>query len=523
MKIAGTNFHRRSIAAAHAEIDRLQNQFEAARVVSPERPYVYGYVQDDRFDATQSDRTEMSRKIRDGLSNLWIVGAIRREFVKWTVGPNGLQVIPETSDDKWDEAMLEDYLAWAESPCVDSTISMSQVHRQLAGEFSVEGGMFWHETFRRVKSGPSEPAIELIRGHSVGTPSVNPNQDIIDGVQLGVDLESGRKTKPVGYWIKSDDAPSGWLFRGADVMHHVYDPEVPGRLREITPYHAVIDTLADLKQLEAFEMQRAKSNAEDAKVFTTETGELPKAAQTLRDAYSGRTDTTDANNVDLERRVKDVYRRIIGARSIALKRGESVEFPTNSNPSAAQQWLWRYKLGQVCAANGVPLILVFPEIIESMQGTVVRGIYDNSHEYFRSMTFILALHARRMFVMYADWARKNRRHLLKHPADWFKCRIIPPRAVNVDIGHNAEARLLQLDAGLTDYDTEAAAHGTTSEVIARRKARQIAMFRKIAEEESTRSGQIVKPEEIAGNLADIREKLANAVAKGRAPSPQATE
>ncbi len=40
--------------------------------------------------------------------------------------------------------------------------------------------------------------------------------------------------------------------------------------------------------------------------------------------------------------------------------------------------------------HGVPLLLVFPEMIESFNGTVVRGIYDNAHEFFRGKTFLFA-------------------------------------------------------------------------------------------------------------------------------------
>lgn len=493
-------------------------------MVSPARAYIPAYVQDQRFDATQADRTEMSRKTRDFDRNLWLVGAIKREFTKWTVGPNGLQVIPETSDDEWDAAMQDAYLEWCERPCIDSTISMAQVHKQIAGEFCVEGGLFWLETYRKASGRPSEPALQLIRGHNVGSPAPDwtsrESQGVVDGVQLAIEPATGRPTSPEGYWVRDASDSNGWTFRSAFEMHQIFDPDIPGSFREISPFHAVIDTLQDVKELEAMEMQRAKSNAEEAKIFTTLSGEIPDAVR-IRNAYNksaGLTNTA-AKEEDLEKRLV-YYRHILGSRAIALRPGEDVKTPTNNSPSAATQWLWRYKLGQVCAARGVPLVLIFPELIESIQGTLVRGIYDSAHEYFRGQTFLFAMAARRMYVMFADWARRNDPRLFNYPDDWWKCRIIPPRAVNVDVGYTSEARIAELNAGLTDYDTEAASHGTTAEIIARRKARNISMLKKVAAEESERSGYEVRPEEIAGNLATILQALAAAKAAGSSrPNP----
>ena len=116
------------------------------------------------------------------------------------------------------------------------------------------------------------------------------------------------------------------------------------------------------------------------------------------------------------------------------------------------------------------------------------------------------------FIIHHDMTSADIAKLADAPDDWFKCHVIPPRAVNVDVGYTSEAKIAELNAGLTDYDSVAGAHGGTAEVIFRRKARQIALIKKIADEETTRSGFEVKPEEIAGNLADILEKMAMAQA-----------
>lgn len=492
------------------------NRYEAAQPSNPKRRYLPAFVRDARFDANSFSRWEMSRKIRYFERNTWLVQRLRDEFVKWTVGPNGLPVIPTSSDPEWNKYMLEDYLRWCESPCLDSTISMPQVHRQIAGEHHIEGGVFVHYTRRKWQGKPSEPVIQLIRGHRVSSPgteysaSVKEADDLVDGVQLGKD-DFGKTITPIGYWVREDFAGESWTFRTTADLQHVYSPEIVGMFREITPYHAVINTLNDVELLEDLEMDRAKANSEDAKIIKTLSGEAPTAEVLSRRRFGNAPSAGAAPDQNAENDARlDMYRRVLGGRTVFLRTNEEIQTPSNSSPSAATQWLWRYKLGQVCAASGVPLILVFPELIESAQGTVVRGIYDNAHEFFRSKTGLFAQSAIRMYRFYANWARYNRPQLADAPADWDSCHIIPPRAVNVDIGYTTESKLAELEAGITDYDTVAGAHGTTADVIFKRKARQIASIKRIAKEISLETGEEVKPEEIAGGLADIIEKLANA-------------
>jgi Phage portal protein, lambda family len=489
----------------------LFNHYEAAATSSPNRSFVPAFVRDARYDANSFSRWEMTRKIRDFERNMWLVQRLRDEHVKWTVGPNGLQVIPASSDTEWNAYMLEDYQEWCESPCLDQTISMPSIHKQIAGEDHIEGEVFVHETAQKKPGYPSEPAVQLVRSHRISSPgtewSLQESSDgVVDGVQLGKNA-AGKLVGPIGYWIRDDflgsDPPK---FRSRDDVHHVFEPAIPGMYRNITPYHGTLDTLADLFDLEMMEMTRAKANAEDAKIFKTVSGELPASA-VFRNTFNGVPATAPSQEADMDVRLQ-MYRRIIGARTIALKTNEEMITPESHSPSAATQWFWRHKIGQVCSAANIPLLLVFPEMIESAQGTVVRGIYDNAHEFFRGKSFLYARAARRMYRYRATWARYNNPKLVDAPADWAKCHVIPPRAVNVDVGHTTESKIAELEAGLTDYDTLAGANSSTAEVLFRKKGLQIAMVKRIAAEITASSGQEVRPEEIAGSLMQILETFA---------------
>jgi len=334
------------------------------------------------------------------------------------------------------------------------------------------------------------------------------DNNIVDGVQLGLD-ENGKATRPIGYWVRDTFEGDVWVFRSLAEMHHVFDPQETGLYRGITPYHASINPLHDLDDLEMLEMQKAKNNSEIANVLRNASGEI-NPNMVRRQRYLGQTAAPAKADEDFKMRM-EMYRKVLGSRTIALKTNEVIDQLTSTNPSAATQWFWRYKIGQVCADQGIPLLLIFPELIEDSQGTAVRGIYDNAHEFFREKFFVFAHAAREIYRYYANWARYNDPRCVDAPADWQKCHVIPPRAVNVDIGRNSTAMLAELAAGTTNYDRVYGAQGSTAEVGLRLKAKNVVLIKRIAQEEGC------EPAEIAAPLGDVLLKLAQAEAETQQP------
>lgn len=505
---SGNRFGAAIVSASAGFASAMLNRYEAAQPSTPKRSYIPAFNRDARYDANSWSRWEMTRKIRYFERNVWLVQAIRDEHVKWTVGPNGLQVNPASSDEEWNKGMQEAYQEWCEQPCFDATIPMSQVHKQIAGTAHLENDLFVLKTSTKVPGRPSRPAIQLIESHRCSAPgtvySLKESEDVVDGVQLGKD-GSGRVSGPVGYWIIDDLLSTQWAFRSAAEMIHIFSPERIGMFRGITPYHSVMNTLHDLDDLESLEMDRAKINAEVANIITSPSGELNRDSMRARRFGSVGTSTAnpDSKDEDIARRI-EMYRKILGARTISLKTGEDMKQLANQNPSAATQWYWRYKLGQVSKVGGVPLSLIFPELIEGIQGTLVRGIYDDAHETFRGHFFNYARVAMNLYQFFANWARYNDPRCFDAPADWNKCHVIPPRAVNVDIGYTSAATLAELASGVTNFDDIAGRQGTTAEVLIRKKARNVKMINDVAKEFE------IQPADISAPMADVLQKLAMA-------------
>lgn len=473
----------------------ITNRYEAAQPNSPKRSYIPAFNRDARYDANSYSRWEMTRKMRYFQRNVWLVQAMQDEHVKWTVGANGLQIRPMSKDVEWNKRMQASYKKWCLSPTVDNTITMAQVHRQISATDHLENDVFILKTFIKLPNSPSRPAIQIIESHRCSAPgtvyTAEESDDIVDGVQL---RRVGKKVQGVlGYWMIDNLLMDEWVFQSADDIIHVFDPDRTGMYRGITPYHAVMNTLHDLDDMEGYEMERAKSNSSITNIITTPSGEINSDAMRQRrygfGSYTTNADTKD-DNTDV---MIQLYRKVLGAKTVALKTGETMQQFGNETPSASTQWYWKYKIAQICKAGKVPIILILPEILDGLQGTTVRGIYDSAAETFRGQFFRYAQAAGQMYLYYANWARYNDPSVVDAPADWDTYMIVPPKAVNVDVGYTSAANLAELAAGVQSFDEIAARSGRTSGEVLEAKAKDAALINKLAKQYDVTPGEISSP------------------------------
>jgi hypothetical protein len=496
--------------------DALFNRYEAAQPSSPRRSYLPAFVRDARYDANAFTRWELVRKIRYFACNTWLVQKLREEFIKYTIGANGLPVIPNSSDPEWNSRMEESYMRWCETPSLDSDQPMVMQQKLMAGEFFIDGEAWVLKTRGKSrKDAPSFPRIQLIESHRVSSPGTpfggivgsrngsadSPTQ--VDGIEIDA---NGRKT---GIWIRDGFNAEQWLFRPADQVIQIFEPSRAGQYRGLTPFHACLNALHDLDDLEMFEMDKAKEAAVVANVLETWNGEIPKPSNLVQARLLGGlvNPAPSGSPIDEELMKRlSLLQEVIGARSIAIKPGEKITQFRNDCPSAATQWYWRYKVSQICSAVGVPMVLVLPE---SIQGTVTRAVLDDANIHFRSKFALFAHSTKEIYRYYAQWARYNDPELVDAPYDWMKCKVVPPRSVNVDVGRNSAAMLAEYAAGTKSLDGIAGAEGETPETLITSKGRNVAMVKRIAKEISIETGEEVSPEEIMGSLAEVQQIMAS--------------
>ncbi len=509
LQIVGSNFQSRSLKAA-----KQLNHFAAAQPSAPRRSWVPAFYRDARFDATQWSRYEMARKIRDFRRNSWLICELQSVYSRYSVGPNGLNVIPNSSDTEWNKAAKDRYDEWCLSPSLDSELPMGEQHQLIANTTHIDGGLFINFCNRKLDGKKSVPAIQLIEGHRVATPGNAWGDQNREGVWDGCQLDSnGRK---VGFWIRDSYEGDEYVFRPiydplkpwAGGVMHVYDPSRVGEYREYTPYHAVVNEIQDLDMLAMLEMDRAKENAKVAFQWETVDGELPNAANLLQGNYNSSNPTGALNDpdADLQKRLQQ-YTKVFGSAVASTKIGEKITQLGSNSPSACTQWYWRLLFEKVAQAVSIPILLVLPE---SFQGTTARMVLDNANLWFTDRYHTFCRPSKASYLHFISWARYQYPELVDGPADWRNVIIPQPRKCNVDKGNSSTSMLAEYSAGTTTLANIAGDRGFTEDELLVSQARRIAKMKAICKQVSKETGEQVSPEEMSANMADVIGKMAQA-------------
>jgi capsid protein len=422
---------------------KVSGYYEAARQnFWGERTWLQGAVQDARFDATEADRTEILRKARFFECNDAVVNRLVDLFEQFVAGPQGLQVIPNTADEKWNRAARVSWLKWCKYPDLVSKQSFSAIQGILARRWFVDGEIFIHKT---ESPNSFKPRIRLYESHRCKTPkdrSKEEGKTVIDGVQID---DVGQK---VGYWIQKDqksDLESNFDLIPAEEIVHLFEPERPGQYRGLSFLYPVVNDIHDLNDITMYEKRAAKDASEITNVIKNAAGEVDP--NTLRRQRMS-SNSQDASGNAVTKRDDQYYKTTLAGRTLVLKTNEDIAQFQSNRPSVAQQSLWDYLLSRICAGVGISKLLVLPY---SMQGTVTRSDLDVATLFFRSRSSTLAAAVIDIYEWVMGFSKdydKELRSVGQAPTNWYEARIRPPRAPNVDTGRNSASMINEYQAGL---------------------------------------------------------------------------
>ena len=454
------------ISLLTAKYARIQNRYEAGRFwQGGRRSRIDSYVNDARFDADQATRQELVRKARYFEQNSALVQRIADIWEQYTVGANGLVLLPDSSDDVWNKNAADWLETWAQYPDLVSLQSWPTLQGLISRTWFIDGEVFILKT--RGKTAPYYPRVQLIESHRVGTPAARlGDKNIIDGVQID---GNGR---PEAYWVQTGFDAGEYRPIDAKDMIHVFEPARVGMLRGIPHLYAVMNKLHDLDDREILQMGLAKKSSETSHIVKTLTGELvdEKAAFERRE-----TSESGAANP-----LYDYYKEVFGSNVKVMKVGDEYEQTGNDRPSASEQWYWRYLSEQVCTGSaGIPLVMVYPE---SLQGTSLRGTLDMAAIHFRSRSKVIESASRDAITYVLRSAAAVERKLADKPGDWFKLACRPPKTPNVDVGRNSAAALNEIKAGARTLQSWYAELGEDWKVQLRQRAKEAAFIKELATE-----------------------------------------
>lgn len=419
-------------------------RYEAAYYQWGERSYLLQSLQDARLDIDASTRKELQRKHRYWVSNSEIVQRIRSLFIQFSVGTCGLQCVPNSSDETWNEANADSFQQWAEEPELSSRLPLSQLQIQWAGALFDDGEVFIYKTVDAM----GKPAIQTIEAHRVETPPdmmSGEGKTIIDGIGLKQIYVKGKAVsvgKPDVYYIRDEHDNQAYIPIPARNILHIFKSRRPGMMRGIPEGFSCMNTLHDYEDLHKLEMQAARMASAIGNVETNATGEIDPAA-----TRRSRINISSQNQAGqpVLKNADQFYKVTLGTQHFALRAGDTLKQFQVDRPSIVTQQYWDLLASQICSGYNVPKLLVIPF---SLQGTVTRADLDVSANAFRANFELLAAAVKALYEWRTSWAVKFDRSMDGNaPVDFPKVVIRPPRAPNVDIGYTAQALALELEIG----------------------------------------------------------------------------
>ena len=461
---------------------RILDRYDGA-TFSTSRSLSFGAVQNAHLDLNKASRTELVRKVRELEKNNGIVNKCADLSEQFVAGPGGMPVVAASSDAKWNSNAQAWWDQWCGMCDVQSLQSFGTIQGLLARMVEIDGEAFILKT----QGDTGNPRIQILEGHNIETPASRAKDEgkipgIIDGVEVN---EVGR---PTAYYL-IDGTPNGKRIDAAAVIHY-FEPSRPGQYRGLTPWHAVINDLIDLDDLQTLEMRAAKDAAEVSNVLTSENGEVN--IDDLRRELRGVTTQDSSGTAKTENRAEFV-RDAIGGRTLALRIGEKLEQFRSDRPNVATQDYWDYLVGKVCAGRGISKLLSFP--YGKFQGTLVRAELDVAAGFFRCRSSVLQDVIRQIWIYVMGTAIRRDPSLSNAPKDWVKVSIVPPRAPNVDVGYNSAAMIAEWKAGVRTLASICQPLGLDWKEVIRQRAAEALEIRRVAKDAGLEPEDIANPTE----------------------------
>lgn len=444
----------------------IENFYEAGRRFQfGDRSYIWSFTTDARFDANQATRMELIRKIRYFEQNCPLVQALADVFEQYVVGANGLILSPGSINEIWAALANEYFNEWSVYPDLTSLQDWTALQGLIARTWFIDGEVFIIKT--RGEKPPFRPRLQLVEGHRVGTPpgvSGEEGKTVIDGVTIDA------KGRPTGYWMQTGLDMTTYEWVDAVNVIHVFEPSRISMYRGITHFYAVLNLMHDMDDLMRWEMAKAKEAADTTAIIKTPTGEVLDDATEFDKQLE-----TDSTTLGQTNPLTEYYQRVFGPSKKVMKIGDEYDVPTPNNPTASQQWYWRYISEQICIGVGIPIEIIYPS--SALGGAPYRGMLVKANALFRCRSAVLGAKFKQVWIYVIGTGSTQDRRIAGKPQDWTKLKVRPPKSIDVDVGRNSNAMLAEWRAGTRTLEGICLEAGEDWKEVVSQKAKEIAFIK----------------------------------------------
>lgn len=516
---------------------QVMARFDSAYQGWGERSWLFQTLQDAWLEIDAMTRMELQRIHESLIENSPIVQKIRNLKIQFSVGPGGLKIIPESSDEGYNDARSTSWEKWWSNPDVGMGISGAQLTRVWAGVLFDKGEIFVNLTSGDSVQGLKSarvPKLQTIDAHRVKTPG-----GMAKDRETGFPVIDGKVINPatgrcMAFFVRKCDY-NGVIFGSTSTSEefdrvasfdpakpdsggiiHKFKIRRPGQLRGIPDGSCVFNMVRDNMDLHKLEMQSAKLCSSIGPVETNPTGELD-VLQNRKNKILRQTQNAAGQAISVPSWAD--YNISLGSTKLALKVGSKLEDFMIRRPTPATQDYWDLHITFICIGYNTPKMLVMPY---SLQGTVTRADLDICSAAFREDFEIIRELCETIYAWQGSWENRfntnftgakykasiqysnsciNRERLAradqsrwvldaKLPEDTQTCLIRPPRAPNVDIGYTAKALEIEMRLGVKNPQEFFADRGQDWRTQTRQMAEYIQYVQALEKEFNLQPGQI---------------------------------
>ena len=312
------------------------------------------------------------------------------------------------------------------------------------------------------------PKLQYLEAHRVGSFGLNGGHAVTDGRYKGMRIFAGvivdEYMQPIAYRVQDESNKDGHRDVNANSMIHVGDLEWFSQSRGQPSVAAAILDWYDLAETRDAEKIAEKVNSALTLVESNESGR--------QDMGNSIVNPSPGSDGRLQTQLMD------SGLIRYIKNGGSLKAHQSNRPS--DQWLNFTKLVESSAFYALGWRR---EMLDSsaIGGAGVRGFAADINKSIASRCEIIEAGMKRA-AMYVIAKRAKQGVYGELPEDWWKFGFTKPAQFTVDEGRMRAADIADLRAGLTTEDHIVEARGMNYEELVRKRAANIVMKKRIAEE-----------------------------------------
>jgi hypothetical protein len=384
---------------------------------------------------------------------------VAKSLIDHAIGP-GVFPLPATANDAWNERAFKWFWELAKIAEVSGRLTLWEAQRDRTDAKFFDGEKFT----LHLQSSKGWPQFQLIRAHNCG----NFDVDQADGWHDGVQCDGVLRPRNYRFRLRDD---SSTTIPAARVVHS-YMLEESDDVRGKTALVHALDSLNDMLDTLALEMDAVKDNNRVSRVITNESGEEEDDVKRRLNSSD-----TDDDGDDSETGLK--LEAIFGAEIQYLKKGEKLESFVSQRPSPTFVGFidWLGKL----VTNGCGFPYEFAWNPNDLKGPGVRLVLEKVRlavdEWRRN-----EIQNTYPFYTFAIATAIELGELPSNP-EWFRCEWIGGAPdVTIDKGRDATQDRENIRSALTNFKRYYAQQGLWWKTELRQRATEVGYLDELARE-----------------------------------------